>query len=165
MSDAHRVLRLPVLLFGAGLAFPVPAGAAPRPNITLQLTAEDGSRIPPVDVSDLSVALMRTNPSKPAGDAGQAGQADKGDETLDQASVSLDVSALSNPALVNWVGKGGGNSSMELKVVTAGQATTYVLTGITTWSLSMNHSSSSGDGQVSLSVGAKHMTINGNAVN
>ena len=159
-----RTLCLFALLLAAGLTLPAMARAAPRQIITLELTADDGTRIPAVDVSDLSVGLSRTTATRKA--PAEADPADKGgDETTDQASIMLDTSALSNPSLINWIGQGGTNSSVQLKVTSGGQATAYVLTGITTWSLSANHSTSGGDGSVSLSVAARHMTINGITVN
>ena len=160
-----RTFRLSALLLTAGFTLPATPRAAPRPDITMALTADDGTRIPAIDVS---VGVSRSLPTRKA--AADADGSDKGtdkasDEATDQASVVLDVSALSNPALVNWIGQGGANSSVELKVTAGGQGTIYVLTGISTWSLSASHSSNGGDGQVSLSVAAKHMTINGITVN
>ena len=167
MSDYHRVSRVSALLLAAGMAasmaVPVPSRAASRPAITLDLTSDDGARIPSIDVSDLSVAVARTVPAPKA--TPDAGSADKGDDTVDQASVTLDLSVLSNPALINWVGKCGANSTAELKVTSTGQTTTYVLTEMNTLSLSMNHTSGSSDGQASLTLAAKHMTINGITVN
>ena len=163
MSNASRTLHLSALLMLAA-ALPVPSLAASRPTITLQLNTGDGNSVPPIDVSDLSVSMARTLPTPKSGT--DADKADKADETMDQATLTLDTSALSNAALINWIGKGGGNSSVELKVSGGDQATSYVMTGITTWSLSASHSVNGGMyAQVSLSVGAKHMTINGATLN
>ena len=161
MRHAHPVLRLSAAWLVAAVMLPAPGRAAPRPNITLEVTADDGSRLPAIDVTDLAINFARSSPSSKA-DADHSG---KEDDAQDNASIMLDTSVLSNAALLGWIRDASGNASVSLKVTGGGQETTYVLSGLTTWSLSVNHSLGSGDGQLALTLGAKHMTINGAAVN
>ena len=147
MPNLTRALLLGLLLLAAA----PPAWAAGR-SITMVLLEGDGSPGEAIALADLTVSLGRST------------EADTG-EMRNQVSVTLDQNALINPKLLAWMGKSDEAATVQFKVEDRGSTTLYVLRGIMNRTVSLSHSGSMMYAQGSMTLGAKHLTVNGFEVN
>ncbi len=149
-----RLLRASAFLFAALVAAPLAASAAPR-SITLSLVEADGSPGPALDANDVSIAMSR-------------GPDSAGSDPSNQVSISSDLSTFTDPKVLAWISKSGEDAGALITISSGTETTLYLMGGIVSRQLAISHSAgsgSSGSGQVSLSITAKHLTINGYTVN
>lgn len=144
------MLRPAALLVALALAA-TPVQAAPR-SISVVLIASDGTLGEPIDASDVQVSLTRSADGQ-------------GMDANNMAAISLDTTVLSEPRLLDWISKGGDSDSVLITVESRNGATVYLLGGVVSRNVSISHATGNGDGNVSVSLGSKHLTVNGYSIN